>query len=574
MNFDTYDPKPFFKSRGSLIGEGEVGGKAKGLAYAFDSIRGTELEKTANFPDFNYVLSTEAFYDFITDNHIDEELNCNNCSYRNEEEDVDRLYENICLAFQRGKVRDSFYNDLKKLVEHADSCPLAIRSSSLLEDSRLLSFAGKYSTCFYVNQDNMEMNMQSLLNCIKMVWASIFNPAAKAYRKKHGFTDSDEAMGILVEPVVGNRHGNLYYPELAGTAFSKVYRRPSTRIKKEDGIMRLCFGLGTRSVDRLKARLFYLSHPALRPQGNLPGEVSMTSQTEFDFIDHENRGFNTASLKEYLPFILKEHKNATSYIELYADNALTWAGYTKTGTGKPLFSFSDFPRRNPLFFEKIKNLLSFLEEAVGIPVDMEFTYETETEQLCLIQMRPLAGYEEMAKVNIPDTPEEKIILRGDRMVSNGTLENVPYIVYIDHTLYGKDPNYFEVAREVGRINSKLAGTNYILAGPGRWGSANPMLGVPVRYNEICNCGCLVEIGISRSYFVPELSYGTHFFLDLDVDKILYLPVFEGEPENTLNQQWLDNTPFERGNHPAIRIYKGCFSVFLDGEKEKGLVQFL
>jgi len=111
----------------------------------------------------------------------------------------------------------------------------------------------------------------------------------------------------------------------------------------------------------------------------------------------------------------------------------------------------------------------------------------------------------------------------------------------------------------------------VLVGPGRWGSANPDLGVPVEYNEICNCGCLVELGIVERHYTPELSYGTHFFLDLDVDGILYLPVFAGEPPDIFNREWFENTPYERGTEDVIRIYKGDFSVYLDGETEVGIV---
>jgi len=209
-----------------------------------------------------------------------------------------------------------------------------------------------------------------------------------------------------------------------------------------------------------------------------------------------------------------------------------------------------------------------------MPVDIEFTYDTESRELSLIQMRPLAAYEEMAQVTVPEVPEERLLLRGNRMVSNGILERAEHLVYVDPDLYGTDSTFYEVAREVGRANAKLAGTKYILVGPGRWGSTNPDLGVPVKYNEICHCGCMVEVGIRESNFTPELSYGTHFFLDLDVDGILYLPVFAGESGNTYNKTWFDNTPYEKGHHPAVRVYHGNFSVYMDGDSEIGQVILL
>lgn len=573
MDFEGFDPKPVFKKHKRLIGDGAVGGKAKGLAFSYEVITGSSMEEHVELPDINYVLTTEIFQEYLEENNIDVVLK--EAQEMNGEDSEDAaldFFKKMTAAFHRGKNSESLDRSLEMILNNIYDVPLAIRSSSLLEDSKRLAFAGKYSTCFSVNVGTMEERVHRLSKCIKKVWASLYNPAARAYRLKHGFTDSDEAMGIVIQPVIGKAHGSYFYPEIGGTVFSKVYRRPSTRIRKEDGVMRLCFGMGTRSVDRLKARLFYLSHPALRPQGNLPLDISQTSQVKFDFFDRKQGKFMSGEIKDYLPYLLKEHKLASSFIEVYADNLLNWAGSEKAKTGRPIFSFSSFPQRHPFFFKLIRELAGFLEESMGMPVDFEFAYDTSTQELCILQLRPLAAYEEMAKVRVPDISSDRIILKGNKMVSNGILEHTTHLVYVDHTLYGKDSRYFEVAREIGRINERLKGSKYILVGPGRWGSTNPLLGVPIKYNEICNCGCLVEVGISESDFVPELSYGTHFFLDLDVDGILYLPVFDGADKDIFNQKWLENNPFKIGRHPAVRVYEGDFSVYLDGDKEIGEVQ--
>lgn len=573
MDFDSYDPKPLYRKFERLIGEGEVGGKAKGIAFSYEVITGSDLGKHVTLPDINYVLTTEVFDDFVKDNGIDRILeNETLCRPGEGDENSQEVLERLTQAFYKGIFRESLISDIERIIRNIGDYPLAIRSSSLLEDSKMLSFAGKYYTCFSTNVGDVESRVLKITGCIRNVWASLYNPAARAYRAKHGFCDRDEAMGIVIEPVAGKRYNNLYYPEIAGITFSKVYRRPSTRIRKEDGVTRLCFGMGTNSVDRLKARLFYLSHPSLRPQGNLPIEVCQTSQNVFDYFDLSNGQFLTGNISDFLPFILKHHPLAASFIEIFAENALHWAGSEKARHGgKPIFSFSSFPQRHPFFFNLQKELSTYLEDAMGIPVDFEFTYDTSEEKLCLLQLRPLAAFEEMAQVNLPEVKESSLILKGNRMVSNGVLENVSHLVYIDPSVYGKDSKYYEIAREVGRVNDSLEGSKYILVGPGRWGSTNPLLGVPVKYNEICHCGCLVEVGISESDFVPELSYGTHFFLDLDVDGILYLPVFDGEKGDVFNREWLDNTPYEECRHPAVRIYQGNFSVFLDGEKEIGIV---
>ncbi|NLI95276.1 MAG: pyruvate, phosphate dikinase [Synergistaceae bacterium] len=556
--FSRFDAESVYAERGWLIGKGPVGGKAKGLAFAYFALKDSPLQEAVSLPPSTLVVSTEIFRDFIQDNRME---------WVYSEPDTDR----IDLAFSKGRLRESFLADLARSMETLGDRPLAIRSSSLLEDSVRLSFAGKYDTCFSANTGTPERRLRELQDGIRAVWASLFNPAPRAYRNKHGFRDEDEAMAVLVQPIMGKAHGHLYYPELAGAAFSKVYRRPTPRVRKEDGLMRICFGLGTRTVDRAKARVFYLTNPNLRPEGNQPGEIAMASQVDFDYIDRNFGSFMTGSLRQFLPYILKQHKSVHSFVEIYTDNLLYWAGSPLKRFSKPIFSFSALPTRHPYLFQLMRTLLAHLEKSTGFPVDIEFTYETETRELSLIQMRPLAAYSEMAKVEIPEVSEDRLLLRGNRMVSNGILEKAEHLVYVDPDLYGTDATFYEVARAVGNANASLAGTRYVLVGPGRWGSTNPDLGVPVKYNEICHCGCLVEVGIRESNFTPELSYGTHFFLDLDVDGILYLPVFAGESGNVFNKEWFDNSPYEKGHHPAVRIYHGNFAVYMDGDSEIGQV---
>jgi hypothetical protein len=559
--FSRFDAESIYASRGWLIGKGPVGGKAKGLAFAFDALQGSPLQETVSLPPSTIVVGTEIFRDFIHGNAME---------WVYSEPDIKRIE----LGFSRGTLRESFRADLRKALESLGDRPLAIRSSSLLEDSVRLSFAGKYDTCFSANVGTPESRARELEDGIRSVWASLFNPAPRAYRNKHGYRDEDEAMAVLVQPIMGHAHGHLYYPELAGAAFSKVYRRPTPRVRKEDGVMRLCFGLGTRTVDRAKARVFYLTNPNLRPEGNQPGEIASASQVDFDYIDRNFGSFMTGSLRQFLPYILKQHKSVHSFVEIYTDNLLYWAGSPLKRFSKPVFSFSALPTRHPYLFQVMRSLLTHLENCLGLPVDIEFTYDTESRELSLIQMRPLAAYEEMAQVTIPEVAEDRLLLRGNRMVSNGILERTQHLVYVDPDIYGSDSTFFEVAREVGRANAQLAGTRYILVGPGRWGSTNPDLGVPVKYNEICHCGCMVEVGIRESNFTPELSYGTHFFLDLDVDGILYLPVFAGESGNTYNKEWFDKTPYDRGHHPAVRVYHGDFAVYMDGDSEIGQVMLI
>ncbi|MDR3254708.1 MAG: PEP/pyruvate-binding domain-containing protein [Synergistaceae bacterium] len=561
-NYDAFKGEDFFRASGNLIGAGSCGGKAKGLAYAHAALQGSGLETKICFPDLSVVLSTEIFSDYIDGMGLSDLY---------EDDDWSRVRQRV----MRAPLLPACRAELESILDRFDaigSPPLAVRSSSLLEDSVALAFAGKYETCFSPNCGKREDRIVALDECVRKVFSSLFNPSARAYREKHGKNHRDEAIAVIIQSLSGKSHGNCFYPELAGTLFSRVFRRPNPRIKKEDGLMRLCFGLGTRTVDRCAARIFYLTNPSLRPAGNQPEQVAEASQESFDYIDLDACSFMTGDLSMFSNFLQKEHKNFSAYVQMYADNILYSTLADPEEPARPLFSFPELHIREKGLFDLSKDLLRRLEDVSGIPVDVEFAYETSPEKsFKLLQMRPLTSYVEMNRVELPDTPDEKIIFQGDRMVSNGLMENVSHLVYVNAETYKDQWDPSGAARAIGEINRALDGKKYILAGPGRWGSRNPALGVPVLYAQICNCGCLVEISVPELNFSPELSFGTHFFLDMDSDGTLYLPVFSRQKRNKFNTAWLDSALFKTGEHPSVRVYEGNFSVYLDGEIESGII---
>lgn len=558
-DFVRFDPEPLYRDRGELIGDGKCGGKAKGLAFARAVVESSSMTELTRFPGFSFSLTTEAFFDFVEQNQLD------------------WLYDDpggadLQAMAQSLGFMDPLRRDLMKILKRAGGLPLAVRSSSLLEDSLSLSFAGKYDTCFVASGTPDEDGLSALELAIKRVWLSLFNPSAKAYRAKHGMGDRMEAMGILIQPVVGRSRGGLYYPEISGTVFSRVFRRPTPRVRKEDGVMRVCFGLGTRTVERGNARVFYLTNPNLRPEGNNPEQVAESSQVDFDYIDMERKSFLTGSLNNlFLPVIMRNHRNAGHFIEKYSDGMLLSTLSETESPSRPLFTFHGLPVRFRDMFDSVRRLMGLMEARMGCPVDMEFTYETEGSVMHLLQMRPLASYDEMAHVEVPALQDDLVLLRGDRMVSNGVLRGVRHLLYVDAEAYISQWDPHRVAAAVGEVNQRLKDQPYILVGPGRWGSTNPTLGVPVSYAQICNCGCLVELSLPSYGMSPELSYGTHFFLDMDSDGILYLPVFEGQEGNRFNRRWFSSRLFEQGIHPAVRLYEGPFDVYLDGHGERGVV---
>ena len=207
---------------------------------------------------------------------------------------------------------------------------------------------------------------------------------------------------------------------------------------------------------------------------------------------------------------------------------------------------------------------------MGVPADIEFAYEPTEDSFCLIQSRPFwtnaSDLDEW-----PEIDEKTILLQADRMVTHGAIPEIHKIVYVDYNLYFERRDFYGTARLIGELNEASRGEPYILVAPGRIGSSNPELGVPVQYGELTNCLGMVELGIPRLGYMPELSYGTHFFSDLEVDGVLYMPVFAGEDRNIFNIDWFDRTQWTPWGNDIIRVYKGNFAAYMDGEKNRGVI---
>jgi len=566
-DFLNHEAEEYYRKNGWLLGSGYCGGKAKGLAFADKVLAESELAGKVALPQLSYVLSSEIFEDHLHQNRMEDLC-------------VEEDWDNVQARFAASSFSSALKADMERILldfEKIDNPPLVIRSSSMMEDSVDLAFAGKYDSFFSANIKDFEWRMAKLEECIRAVWVSTFNPSARKYRNKHGKIHCDESMAVIVQSMVGKERDNIYYPKVAGTIFSRIFRRPSPRIRKEDGLMCICFGIGTRTVDRGAARSFYLTNPSLRPSGNSPERIAGSSQEFFDYIDRDAGEIRTGFIRDWLPVFSANHKDMDQYIEFYdeeSDMLLPYSLHSASSAGsRPLVSFPDFHKRQKYLFELAHDLIGLMEKGMGLPVDMEFAYDTTSRDFRLLQLRPLAHFKEMARVVVPDVPQERVIFQGNRMVSNGRLENIPYLVYVEPLQYLSEWDPQRTARAVGALNDKLKGTNYILAGPGRWGSSNPAIGVPIKYGDIYNCGCLVELSAPQYHFSPELSYGSHFFLDMDSDNILYLPVFAGQKNNVYASDWLNSAEHEIGEHPAVRIYKGNFFVYLDGESENGLVYY-
>lgn len=565
---------PIFK----LIGGGEVGGKARGLSLAAVCLRGpggTTGRPVLPGPELQgvtvpetWVIGTDVFEEFVERNQL-RRFSPGAC-------DLDEFGE-LSAAFAAASFPEGVRGELTGLLEEM-TYPLAVRSSSRLEDSLDYSFAGKYYTTFISNRGSLPARLAQLEGAVKEVFASAYGPASVTYRRKRGL--GEDSMAVMIQRLVGRQQGSLFYPEIAGVGYSRNYRRWTERVKAEDGVLRLVFGLGTRCTGRGYARLASLTDPELRPEGHHPRDVARYSQEIFDALDLETGQLGSWDINRR-PDVRRRHPHFSWYSQVYLPGYEELRDSWPAGEDCPpgtryVLSFPRLSQRFRPVLTRVASLFRLLEEAMGTPVDIEFAYDTETDDFALLQARALSSYEEFSPVDIPAVLPGQVLLRGDRMLTNGVLAGVQYLIYVDPFHYRQASDKSLVAREVGRLNQLLAGERYILVGPGRWGSSNPAQGVPVLYQDITHAGLLVEVGIQSESFIPELSYGTHFFADLESDHILYLPVFTHLPGNVFRREWFlsAGSPVARSlasQHPAVRVCTGPFTAYLDGRRSLGVV---
>jgi hypothetical protein len=531
------------------IGRGKIGGKAAGMLLAWKILQlareedDIDVREHIKIPDSHFI-GADVFYDFLSINGFSRYMNQ---KYKSREE-IEADYPHIRTAYMDGCFPDEIVYSLKELLEEVGDAPLIVRSSSLLEDNFGKAFAGKYDSFFCPNQDALEGNLAALLNAIKRVYASVLSPDALLYRQHMGLVDYDERMAILIQKVQGARYQS--YPF-----------RWNPIIRREDGFLRLVWGLGTRAVERVAndyPRIMALSHPQLRPAVGAR-KIRKYSQHFIDLLDLEDNLFKTLPVREviaddypalrYLASVDKGGYLAPLLSRMDADDiddlVLTFEGLTKDSQ----------------FITLMKAILKKLERHYKWPVDIEFAVgikpkyplrsapgrRPQTEYTVhLLQCRPLVSHEWMGDIEIPEgIPGEDVILTACKLVPQGLVSGVRYIVYIDPEGYSQVPDHvtrLELARVVGRLNKRLEGEKFILMGPGRWGSSNLDLGVKVTYADIYNTKVIVEVPLTRDGSTAEASYGTHFFQDLVETGIFPLPITPGEDGETLNTRFLTGSP--------------------------------
>lgn len=523
---------------------GKLGGKSAGLYLAYRILQkegreNTDLEdvKTPN----SWYVTSDTLLHFMHYNNFEEVV-----EQKYKEVDQIRLeYPNVVQSFKNGRFPPEIVNGLSMALDDLGERPLIVRSSSLLEDRIGAAFSGKYKSLFLANQGSKRERLEALFDAIAEVYASTFGPDPIEYRKERGLLDFSEEMGIMIQEVVGTRVGKYFFPAYAGVAFSNNEFRWSPRINRKDGLFRLVPGLGTRAVDRLSDDYPILvapGQPGLRVNVT-PDEIYRYSPKGIDVINLETNRFVTMDIAEFLGEIGSNYPGIKNIISVYDGESIrkpSRLGIEMERDGTDLVATFDGLINNTSFVRRVRTILTTLETTLSFPVDIEFA--SDGRDFYLLQCRAQGYSKESIPAPIPkDIPRENVVFSANRYVSNGMVPDISHVVYVDPEHYGElaeKKDLLDVGRAVGKLNKILPKRKFILMGPGRWGSRGDIkLGVPVTYSDINNAAVLVEIARSKGGYVPDLSFGTHFFQDLVEAGIRYLPLYPNDENVIFNERF-------------------------------------
>ena len=534
---DTFKPS---ESNFLRMGSGSLGGKARGLAFVRHLLRKSRM--TRRFPGVRIsvppavVLATDVFDQFVTENNLmDFALQC--------EDDAE-----IQRKFLAAPLSTSLNQDLKSFLAEVNH-PLAVRSSSLLEDSQYQPFTGVYETFMLGNQQaNPEDRLTALSEAIRRVYASTFSRHAKAYVRATPYRLEEEKMAVILQQVVGTPHEQRFYPDFSGVVRSRNFY-PVPPMTFEDGIAAVALGLGRAVVDGGKCLTFCPRYPRNLVQFSSVEDILANSQSEFWALELDGAADGRPGHWHERRFSLDAAENdgtlravASTYSR---DNHAVYDGVSRPGarivTFAPMLKHATFP-----LAEILDDLVRAGEDGLGNPVEIEFAVRLpqQTGQVAefgFLQIRPLTLARDTEDLALDDVRPEQLICLSSKVLGNGRIENLHDVVVVDSQRFERSRSQ-EVATAVAWFNRLLNKENrpYLLIGVGRWGSTEPWLGIPVEWDEISGARVIVEAGFHDFRVTP--SQGSHFFQNLTAFQVGYFTVNPDAGEGSVDWQWLTEQP--------------------------------
>ena len=565
----TFEPSNSF----ARIGGGSLGGKTRGLGFVNILINNYNLSNI--FPGINIsvppaiALGTDIFDEFLDENNL-----------RNF-----ALNSNDDLEITKKFIKAKYFPEeaVEQLEDFIDliRVPVAVRSSSLLEDSQYHPFAGVYTTYMLPNNDkDSKIRLKELLAAVKKVYASTFYKGAKDYIKMTSYRLEEEKMSVIIQKICGIQKENRFYPDFSGVAKSYNFY-PVSPQKPDDGIVSVALGLGKMVVEGGSSIKFSPKYPNHIPQFSSIEYTLRNNQNEFyalDLNEKPRNGYQTQDtvVKNYnLDTAEKDGvlKNIGSTYSL--ENHAIYDGIFRDGTR--LITFSPILKNKTFPLPQITEL--FLElgrRGMGIPVEIEFAAnlsvpESEPKSFSILQMRPLVHYQELEEMNLSDFKKEKLLSQSNKVLGNGTIDDIYDIVYVDRNVFDRSKSR-DVAKEVSTLNSKLIEQKrpYLLIGVGRWGSLDPWLGIPVTWEQICGAHAILEAGFKDIEVTP--SQGSHFFQNITSFMIGYFTIGSKNKNAFIDWDWImKQKPIEELTYIKHVQFEKPIVIKMNGPQNQGII---
>jgi CheY-like chemotaxis protein len=556
----------------SRIGDGSIGGKARGLAFINRIIKTNKLYN--KFPDVlitiprTVVLSTDIFDEFMDQNNL----------YSIGLSDL--TDEEILTRFLNAELPGRVYQDFYAFLAVSRAVPIAIRSSSKLEDSHYQPFAGIYSTYMIPRFPDNKLMVKMLSDAIKEVYASVYYKASKAYMSATANVLDEEKMGIILQEVCGNTHGELYYPTLSGVARSINYY-PIGSEKAEEGIANIAFGLGKMIVEGGISLRFSPKYPRKILQLSSPEAAIRDTQREFYALDLNINSFvpSTDDGVNILKLDIKDVKNdaAMRYVASTYDMNNNMLRDGISFPGKRIVTFANILQHKTFpLADILSTLLELGQQEMNNPIEIEFAANLETPPgtpkiFNFLQIRPIVHTEEAHSINIDHITNDQTIVYSVSALGNGVFKGIRDLVYVKPECFNAANNK-DVAIEIEKINNLFVkeSRGYVLIGPGRWGSTDPWLGIPVKWPQISAARIIIESGLKNYRIDP--SQGTHFFQNLTSFRVGYFTVNPYIHEGSYDVEYLNslNVIYEDRFLRHVR-FETPLEIMIDGKKHKGVI---
>ncbi len=504
------------------LSEGSLGGKGRGVAFINSLIYNYDFSKY--IPDINVgapktsMIGTEEFEYFLSRNHLEEFI-------RNEKD-----YRVIKETFLESKLTETLVKRLKILVDKIKN-PLAIRSSGLFEDSLMQPFAGIFETYLLPNNHpDAKVRLKQLTDAIKLVYASTYSPVARGYVEAIHYKIEEEKMAVVIQEVVGNQYDRFFYPHISGVAQSYNYY-PVSHMKPEEGFGILALGLGKYVVEGEKAYRFSPRYPDV--EINTPKDQFKNSQVEFYAVDMGKKNVNllegdTAGLAR-LDIDDAEMQGTLKHCASVYDPDSSRIVPGLTHAGPRVVNFADILKYNYIPLAKtLEVVLDVVKEAMGCAVEIEFAIDLEKDRnnkayFYLLQIKPLLGSASDYNINMDKINKSDIILFSDKGMGNGRIDNIHDVIYVDKEVFDKRKTE-EMVHEIEQLNAQMVKEKrkYILIGPGRWGTRDKWIGIPVNWPQISNARVIVETSLED--YPLDASSGSHFFHNVTSMNVGYFTV--------------------------------------------------